>query len=92
MSEVTKLYENANVKKHWNSTPYGGVEEYYPPFTSEKQIKVTLKLWEFRLNIYPDFDLLVNYSYGEIIATFVNNIWQDFSEEEKQQIRNILEE
>ena len=40
MSEVTKLYENANVRKHWNSTPYGGVEEHYPPFTAEKQIAI----------------------------------------------------
>ena len=63
----------------------------YPLFTAEKQIEITRKLWEFRPNIYPNFDLLVNHSYGEMIATFVNNLWQDLTEEEKQQIKEILE-
>ena len=40
MNEVTKLYKNAGIKKDWNSTPYGGIEEYYPPFTAEKQIRI----------------------------------------------------
>lgn len=34
------MYNNANVKKNWDSTPYGGIIEYYPPFTAEKQIKI----------------------------------------------------
>jgi hypothetical protein len=91
MSEIEKMMQNANVKKDWNSTPYGGIEEYYPPFTAEKQIEITRKLWEFRPNIYPNFDLLVNHSYSEMIATFVNNHWQSLTEEEKQQIKEILE-
>lgn len=40
MSEIEKMMQNANIEKHWNSTPYGGVEEYYPPFTAEKQIEI----------------------------------------------------
>ena len=40
MSEIEKMYDNANVKKDWNPTPYGGVKEYYPPFTAEKQLKI----------------------------------------------------
>lgn len=91
MSEIEKMMQNANVKKHWDSTPYGGVEEYYPPFTAEKQLEITRKLWEFRPNIYPNFDLLVNHSYGEMIATFVNNRWQSLTEEERKQIKEILE-
>ena len=61
------------------------------PFTAEKQIELTRKLWEFRPNVYPNFDLLVNCSYGEMIATFVNNRWQDLTEEERKQIKEILE-
>ena len=64
---------------------------FYPPFTAEKQIELTRKLWELRPNIYPNFDLLVNYSYGEMIANFVNSLWQSLTEEERKQIKDILE-
>ena len=103
MSEIEKMYRRYKIKRQQtcrsSDTCYNGslnecegCNSYqFPPFTPEKQIKVTLKLWEFRLNIYPDFDLLVNSSYGEIIATFVNNLWPDLTEEEKQQVKGILE-
>jgi hypothetical protein len=70
---------------------YFEVNKGYPPFTAEKQIELTRKLWELRPNIYPNFDLLVNHSYGEMIATFVNNRWLSLTEEEKQQVKGILE-
>lgn len=40
MSEIEKMMQNANIEKYWNSTPYGGIEEYYPSFTAEKQIEL----------------------------------------------------
>ena len=66
------------------------LKPFYPLFTAEKQIELTRKLWEFRPNIYPNFDLLVKHSYGEMIATFVNNHWQDLTEEKRKQIKRIL--
>ena len=96
MNEIEKMYENAGfeteiVPCYSLNCEYFEVNKGYPPFTAEKQIELTRKLWEFRPNIYPNFDLLVNHSYGEMIATFVNNLWQDLTEEEKQQVKGILE-
>ena len=59
MNEITKLYENANVRKDWNSTPYGGIEEYYPPFTAEKQIG--LITWLIQNNISDERIIRSNY-------------------------------
>lgn len=89
MNEIEKLYENAGIKKIELDYP-DNFEPFYPEFTAEKQIELTQKLWELRPNIYPNFDLLVNHSYGEMIATFVNNRWKSLTEEERNQIRDIL--
>lgn len=107
MSEIEKMMQNANVKKHWDSTPYGGIEEYYPPFTTEKQIsliKFLMKQEDFSWTIAQqgkdtEYVFYVGYEYGsgdfkeftEAIAGIINDIWQDLTEEEKQQIKNILE-
>ena len=104
MSEIEKLMQNANVKKNWNSTPYGGVEEYYPSFTAEKQIFL-IQWFLDKTDLYfhrhkTDFTYSIasgNYSvnkykdFKESIAEFINVIWQDLTEEEKQQVKGILE-
>lgn len=128
MNEITKLYENADVKKDWNPTPYGGVEEYYPPFTAEKQIAILM----FILNKFGDIGFQKMYSirgndentrkdfikclcdcehetwdsrpvdfyyqkgasgdnFEESLAGLINDLWQDLTPEEKQQIKEILE-
>lgn len=102
MSEIEKMYENANIKKRWNSTPYGGIEEYYPPFTAEKQIEIVKFL--LHKGVYYDTDgdtywfhytdEIENATYRpfkEAIAEFINGFWQDLSEAEKQQVKGILE-
>lgn len=81
MSEISKLYENVGFE----------VEMGYPPFTAEKQINLAQKLWELKPNVYPNFDLLTNHSYSEMIAELANHLWQDLTEEEKQQVKGILE-
>lgn len=95
MNEISKLYENCGIE-----VPIARLKTFKddngeiftrPPFTAEKQIKITQKLWELRPNIYPNFDLLVNHSYSEMIAIFVNNLWQELTEEERKQIKEILE-
>ena len=64
--------------------------KHTPPFTAEKQIEITQKLWEFKPNEYPNFDLLTHYSYGEMVAELANHLWQDLTETEQEEIRKIL--
>ena len=118
MSEIEKMYKNANVEKHWNSTPYGGIEEYYPPFTAEKQLLLLQLLariesadyfqfffyeikqeWVFRLNMLTELSFESAYIYesrnrnfDECIAGLINIIWQDLTEAERAEIKNILQE
>ena len=103
MNEIEKMYENAGIKKDWNSTPYGGIEEYYPPFTAEKQIEII----KFLLNksVYYDTngdrkywfhisDEIENSKYREFdeaIAECINKMWEDLRDYEKIQIKEILE-
>jgi hypothetical protein len=99
MSEVEKMYENANVKKDWNSTPYGGIEEYYPPFTAEKQLELIKKLGNINIDIdngcYMSSEILEVEAhcdtFEETLAEFVNNLWQDLTEAERKQIKEMLE-
>lgn len=102
MGEIEKMYENAGVKKEWNSTPYGGVEEYYPSFTAEKQLEL-IKWLAFKDIIsiiahlsgeyYSEYDnrFALENSLEESLAKLINNIWRDITEEEKQQVKGILE-
>lgn len=104
MSEIEKMYKNAGVKKKWNSTPYGGIEEYYPPFTPEKQILLIQWLLD-KTDLYlhrhkTDFtysiasgDVAVNKykDFKEGMAEFINAMWQSLTEEEQQQVKGILE-
>lgn len=104
MSEIEKMYENANIKKHWNSTPYGGIEEDYPPFTAEKQLELIKLLSKHFVNIDYDngkYEVYVlsignlRYDYydtlEETLAYCINGLLQDLTEEERKQIKEILE-
>lgn len=135
MSEISKLYENAEVKKQIprvcssnelyckeceahieDAMPYCKNAEY-PPFTAEKQIELikwlairfnsnymscwhneTKNVWIFRLheltelsseepNIYEGR----NKDFTKALCNLINNLWQDLTEEEKQQVKGILE-
>ena len=91
-----KKEENTKYDRYTDSvdTEFGRIEKAYikyPPFTAEKQINLTQKLWELKPNVYPNFDLLTKYSYSEMIAELANHIWQDLTEEEKLQVKGILE-
>jgi hypothetical protein len=80
----------------------GYVKEIVRDFTAEKQLEMV----KFMLHkgIYYDTDgdtywfhytdEIENATYRpfeEAIAEFINDLWQDLTEEEKQQIKNILE-
>ena len=88
MNEIEKMMQNANIEKHWNSTPYGGVEEYYPPFTAEKELK--LIKWFMHSGHFCPIRFYVPWLVDDI-ASYINFLWQSLTEEEKQQVKGILE-
>ena len=77
----------------------------YPPFTAEKQLELIKWLSDtdyYIHNIYKTIDtkeyFIDNYYYDmqtdnfeETLAGFINKHWQDLTEEEKQQVKGILE-
>lgn len=104
MNEIEKMMQNANIKKYWNSTPYGGIEEYYPPFTAEKQIAILQLLtqqcdltishfteWEFIHFDGQEPIQVTGKNFTETFARLINTYWQDLTEEERKQIKEILE-
>ena len=75
----------------------------YPPFTAEKQLELIklLAVWEISIKKrwldtwYISVDGLqknikLKGNFTEAIAKYINLNWQDLTEEEKQQIRDIL--
>ena len=62
---------------------------FYPPFTAEKQ----LELIKWCLDNYRGyiFDSIETEWFEEQLCAFINNIWQDLTDEEKQQVKGILE-
>lgn len=100
-SEVEKMYENANVEdKNINNQLYKDLN--YPQFTAEKQLKIVKFM--FHKGIYYDTDGdtywfhytddIENATYRpfeEAIAEFINVFWQDLTDTEKAEIKNILE-
>ena len=81
-------------------------ETKYPPFTAEKQIELIkwlinevdyITMWHFNNSKKPyDFDLGSRNSGGETfedaLTQMINNLWQDLTEEERKQIKEILSE
>ena len=79
--------------------------ENYPPFTAEKQIELIKWLSDtdyYIYNIYKTidtkeyciencyYDIQTN-KFEETLARLINKLWADMSEEEKQQVKGILE-
>lgn len=101
MSEIEKMYKNANIKKRWNSTPYGGIEEYYPPFTAEKQLLLIQWLAETRpIHINKLIDGWIiegivrnNKQYANFenaISGYINSIYPFLNEHQRAEIKEIL--
>lgn len=101
MTEISKMYENAGfLKKQCKDYSCIVCEqnnncEKYPPFTAEKQLKIiewfiscswwlNLKSLDKTLDFSLDFD--------EKLAKLVNRLWESFDDQEKDEIRRILNE
>ena len=106
MSEIEKMYENAGIEKSkcWDDCTtctrtscdktISYIKAEYPPFTAEKVLKVIV----FLLNkgIRLDFSVEENAKisvefFKECIAQMGAKYWQDLTEEEKQQVKGLLE-
>ena len=100
MSEIEKMYENADCKKVFHCSECNSpcdddickfnIESGFAFFTAEKQIE--LIKWLARNEMlcrledeYPYFE-----RFEECIAYIINYLWQSLTEEEKQQIKEIL--
>ena len=106
MSEIEKMYTRAMIKP-LSITVCGVDEQIinYPPFTAEKQLKIIKWLSDKAdyINIHYDQykglfiiqtgmgGLYVCNEFEQALASRVNAIWQDLTEEEKQQVKGILE-
>ena len=98
-NQVEKMYENAGIKTCKRKQGFTLKDctdrdckecGYYimPPFTAEKQIELIkwLTRREPKVEIGYFGDQL-----GNALAGLINNLWQDLTKEEKQQIKEILE-
>lgn len=79
------------------------IKAEYPPFTAEKQIELIKWLCiKNEFNCYQnkvtkewiifDYEKDCTHitSFDECLASWINYIWQDLTEEEKQQVKGIL--
>jgi hypothetical protein len=79
-------------------------EAKYPPFTAEKQIAILQLLtkqcdltishfteWEFIHFDGQEPTQVTGKDFAETFAKLINAYWQDLTEEEKQQVKGILE-
>ena len=80
----------------------------YPPFTAGKQIKLIKWLGKHKqglgIDFYGEWSIGVKFeweeykytkeseSFEEALAGLINNLWQDLTEEERKQIKEILSE
>ena len=106
MSEIEKLMQNAGIEPiPLFSTRYGYEEGnyYMPPFTAEKQLElikwlmVNNKDYQYDIEdnkywfIIDDYRETKYREFDEALAELINLYWQDLTEEEKAEIKRILE-
>ena len=93
MSEIEKMYKNCNIKKHRLLDRDGKLKWVYS-FTAEKQLKLIeffiSSVWWMNLkSLHKTLDYSLNFE--DKLAKMVNYLWLSLSEEEKQQVKGILE-
>lgn len=107
MNKIEKMYENANIALKRCSECDNDMDcDYgkgcYPLFTAEKQLNIIKFLGKTRdfhtcgryctaLNSEGDSVESLQDKFEVSLAGLINELWQDMSEKEKQQIKEILE-
>ena len=105
MSEIEKMYKNAGVEPTVLDYP-DNIEPFYPDFTPEKQLELIkwLCLNTYRNYIHFRYERDINNwkmecnmvgireygNFDECFAELINQLWQDLTTEEQEQIRSIL--
>ena len=86
-----------------NCEHYESTKEFYPPLTAEKQIElikwlmINIKDYQYDVEdnkfwFYIDDCRETKYrEFDEALAELINLYWQDLTEQEKEEIRRILE-
>ena len=107
MSEIEKMYENAGIDKIGNKkctlAEFSDCQNYcfisennkcdkfsfdYPPFTAEKELG--LIKWFMNSEHFSPVRFNARWVVDDI-ASYINFLWQILTEEEKQQVKGILE-
>jgi len=100
MTEIEKMYENAGIKKIELDYP-DNIDPFYPDFTAEKQLKLikwlgkrplTLLIGQYKGKYYfgnSNFNSKAD-SFDNAIAIRINDLWQDLTDQEKEEIRGVL--
>ena len=101
MSEITKMYENAGIAPKKcsecdNNMDCGFGKGCYSLFTAEKQLKILCFIVNNKHSVtfhdqFFSSDKLTLEKVQENLAWAINRIWQYLTEEEKQQVKGILE-
>lgn len=91
------------LKENISNITCGLSSDMYPPFTAEKQLRIMELLVRKGMLLFT-FSTKGNYKVSgfcrgsnycsdinEAFANYINTIWQDLTEEEKQQVKGILE-
>ena len=99
MTEIEKMYSLAGVKKACQKdikfeqcifSPSDCGNYTYPPFTTEKQLEIVQYIlfskWWMNLK-----RLQFAENFEEALAGLVNDLWQDLTEAEQNDIKRILE-
>lgn len=83
-------YQNLSiVPENCSGCEYFEREKVYPPFTAEKQIK--LIKWMIKTTHKHLLQNIVVECFSESLAGILNTYWSSLTEEERKQIKNILE-
>lgn len=105
MTEIEKLYDNAGIEPLCQIPDgYCGVKNVYEDFTAEKQLKLLEEITKlYRITITHSMDAYyikarskngnkfrVNHYFDEGLASLINDLWQDLTEQEQERIRDIL--
>ena len=93
--------------RKYHDCPNCNKRENYPPFTAEKQLELIKWLAKndkfhcLEIEFFikeKDYKISTNQKasnfnedFTETLASLINNLWQDLTDEEKQQVKGILE-
>lgn len=87
-----------------NCEHHESIKEYYPTFTEHKQLELIKWLLKKKIDLTMNFAFMGNEfhistdrftcsfakTFKTALARLINNLWKDLTEEEKEEIKEIL--